>query len=499
MEARRALLCAFLGLAAAAPTANAVTPTTDPADLATALNAQPGLVTGASFTARPSSGNPTGVAPSYGPNALPLDNSTFAVMSNGSARLPPEPGYPAGRDTDLGTTARGAYDVTILHLSLDVPTNANCLALGFDFFTMDFSGSSSDFRDTFFAELDPASPWSAPTGPTVTAPANFATDANGFVSYLSTSGTPARGYNGELVTTNATDTGYDGALGFVTARTPVTPGSHSVDLSILDRGDHHIDSGVLIDNLRTFTRTDGHCAMGIAPGDTDFAAPAVTITAPANGSSAESPTPVLSGAAGTDSADQSTVSVAIYAGAGATGTPLETVNAAVNAGQWQATPASLAPGTYTAQAAQTDASGNAGLSATTTFAVTAPATVTTGPTRAQVAAALDTTASDLRKSLAKLPISKLLKQGSLTVKNVKALSAGKFVMSLKSSSKRPATLATVTRSVTVAGRYTLRLKLTAAGKKLLRKSRKLSGTLSLSFTPKGGGTVKRSTRVTIKR
>jgi hypothetical protein len=514
MEARRALLCAFLMLAAFAPAANAVTPTNDPAALTTALTGQAGLVTASSFTARPSSGLPTGVGPSYGPNAVPTDGSTFAVLSNGGVPLPAEPGYPAGRSTNLGSSARSANDVTILHLTLDVPANANCLALQFDFFTMDFSAASPDFRDTFFAELDPAAAWSAPSGPTVTAPANFATDASGFVSYLSTTGSPPRGYNGELATTNATGTGYDGALGFVTARTPVTPGSHTLDLSIFDRGDHMVDSGVLVDNLRTFRRTDGRCSPGIAPGDTDFAAPAVTLTAPADGSSTDNAAPVLSGAAGADSGDAPSVSVAIYAGAAATGTPLQSVNGAVNAGQWQATPAALAPGTYTAQATQTDASGNPGVSGTSTFTVTAPAAppasqtpppTKSGPTTAQFAATVETAASSVSKSLEKLHITKLLKQGGFTVKDIEALGAGKFVLSLTTSSKRSGraaattTLAGVTRVVSAPGRYTLKLKLTAAGKKLLRKSRKLSGTVTVIFTPKGGSAIKRSSRVMIRR
>ena len=42
---------------------------------------------------------------------------------------------------------------------------------------------------------------------------------------------------------NALGTGYLGALGFATAQTPVSPGSHTLDLSILDRGDGDYDSG----------------------------------------------------------------------------------------------------------------------------------------------------------------------------------------------------------------------------------------------------------------
>ena len=48
----------------------------------------------------------------------------------------------------------------------------------------------------------------------------------------------------------AAGTTYDGATPALTAATPLTPGMHSLYLSIFDQGDHVYDSAVFVDNLR---------------------------------------------------------------------------------------------------------------------------------------------------------------------------------------------------------------------------------------------------------
>jgi hypothetical protein len=120
----------------------------------------------------------------------------------------------------------------------------------------------------------------------------------------------------------------------------------------------------------------------------DTVGPAPTLTTPANHSYVASTTPTVSGAAGTQSADSghsadsTTVTVKIYAGATPTGTVLQTLAGTVTSGTWTVTPAALA-GTaqYTAQVTQTDAAGNSA-TANTTFIVDnqAPTVTVTAPT-----------------------------------------------------------------------------------------------------------------------
>ena len=102
----------------------------------------------------------------------------------------------------------------------------------------------------------------------------------------------------------------------------------------------------------------------------DGAAPAVTLTSPLDGSTVRTLTPVLSGAAGTAPGDASAVTVSLFSGKKASGTPVRVLTAQVSAGRWTATvfPA-IGRGTYTAQAVQSDAAGNVGRSAPATFAV----------------------------------------------------------------------------------------------------------------------------------
>ena len=101
----------------------------------------------------------------------------------------------------------------------------------------------------------------------------------------------------------------------------------------------------------------------------DTTAPPVTLTAPANGASTNSATPALSGAAGNAAGDSATVTVRIYAGATATGSPVQTLTPTRSGATWSAIAATLAQGTYTAQATQTDAAGNTGTSSANTFTV----------------------------------------------------------------------------------------------------------------------------------
>jgi hypothetical protein len=140
---------------------------------------------------------------------------------------------------------------------------------------------------------------------------------------------------------------------------------------------------------------DGDGGVGTSAPNTftiDTAAPAVTLDAPANGSSLVDGTPTFSGAAGTAPGDSSTVTVKVYAGSSASGSPVQTRQATASGGAWSvaASPA-LADGTYTARAEQGDHASNTGLSAASTFTVDTAAPNVTLTTPADGSVSSDTT------------------------------------------------------------------------------------------------------------
>lgn len=107
----------------------------------------------------------------------------------------------------------------------------------------------------------------------------------------------------------------------------------------------------------------------------DSQASTVTVTAPTAGSTTTSLSPTFTGTAGnqaadtTHSADSTTVTVKVYAGATATGTPVQTLTTTESSGAWSvaASSALTAGSTYTVQASQADGVGNTGTSAAVTF------------------------------------------------------------------------------------------------------------------------------------
>ncbi|HEX5851598.1 MAG TPA: Ig-like domain-containing protein [Solirubrobacteraceae bacterium] len=104
----------------------------------------------------------------------------------------------------------------------------------------------------------------------------------------------------------------------------------------------------------------------------DGHAPGVTLTTPADASTTSSSSQPLAGAAGTAAGDSATVTIHLYAGTSAAGSPLQAVLVQASAGAWTAAFGGLEPGTYTARAEQRDDVGNIGLSAPATFTVTTP-------------------------------------------------------------------------------------------------------------------------------
>ena len=109
------------------------------------------------------------------------------------------------------------------------------------------------------------------------------------------------------------------------------------------------------------------------------------------------------------------------------------------------------------------------------------------------------------KALAKTRISALLKKG-YSVKGLTTSGAGDIDASLTgdtakgASASKTVTIAKGKRKVGRRGTWTVKLKLTKAGRKLLKKSRRAKVKLTVGFKPKGGRRSKRtSPAVKLKR
>jgi peptidoglycan/xylan/chitin deacetylase (PgdA/CDA1 family) len=117
----------------------------------------------------------------------------------------------------------------------------------------------------------------------------------------------------------------------------------------------------------------------------DVVPPAVAIASPANGSTVTSPTLTASGTAGTAAGDAIQVTLKVYAGTTPGGTALQTLTAPVATdGGWTVNVSSLANGTYTLQATQSDQAGNTGTSNPVTVTVATPVLRVTSVTPATV-------------------------------------------------------------------------------------------------------------------
>jgi len=226
--------------------ADTIDPGASASDLAQAIAADPSVVAGASLVTRPPGGAPTGLL-SQPFAGFPRLGQTAVILSTGDVTLAPQPndsdssGLDAGGGPVRGDTDR---DVTVLRIDLSVPQGDNCL-VGIDFrFLSDeypeFVGSQ--FNDAFIAELD-TSTWTT-SGSSIIAPANFAFDSTGNVISINAAGVTS------MTAGNAAGTTFDGATPILTAATPITPGAHSLFVSIFDQGDNIYDSAVLVDNLR---------------------------------------------------------------------------------------------------------------------------------------------------------------------------------------------------------------------------------------------------------
>jgi hypothetical protein len=250
-----ALTVAPLAGAAITPVANTPAGATT---IANAIAANPAQVVDAAFLTAPPSNDPNGIADSA-LTEFPTNGSTFGILTSGSVSNVDNPGLFTSVN-DGGGAVRGTTDrdVSILRIDLAAPVGTNCLTFDFKFLSEEwpfYVGSA--FNDAFIAELD-ASTWTT-AGSAIMAPNNFAFDSSNNVVSVNSTGlggmTTAEGagtaYDGGGSTTVAPPAGGSAGAGSVllSASTQVTPGLHSLFLSLFDQGDQILDSAVFLDNL----------------------------------------------------------------------------------------------------------------------------------------------------------------------------------------------------------------------------------------------------------
>lgn len=178
---------------------------------------------------------------------FPLSGQYAAMLSTGNATTITQPNSSGSTGTSFGGPPRRGNtdrDVTVLRVDLNVPQSSNCLVgLDFRFLSEEYpEWVGSSFNDAFIAELD-RSTWTT-SGSTITAPDNFAFDPTGNPVTINAAGQTS------MKPEHAEGTTFDGATPLLTAATPLTPGAHSLYLSIFDQGDTAYDSAVIVDNLR---------------------------------------------------------------------------------------------------------------------------------------------------------------------------------------------------------------------------------------------------------
>ncbi len=223
--------------------------------IAKAIVSTPSQLVGATWHKLPPSGRPAAVATTP-LLSFPRAGKSYGLLSTGRASAITLPNYTDSlSNNNKGNPYRGTRDTVILRIDIDAPRTARCLSLNFRFLSDEYPEFvGSDYNDAFLAELD-RSTWTALTGgPRISAPRNFAKVR--FNRNVSVNGA------GEYAVrpSRASGTTYDAGTRRLRASTPISPGRHSVFLSIFDQGDHQYDSTVMLDRLVASNRTP--CVSG---------------------------------------------------------------------------------------------------------------------------------------------------------------------------------------------------------------------------------------------
>ncbi len=202
----------------------------------------------------------TEAPPPTGLTGFPTAGSSFGILSSGDVHtiattLSNESESTSTEYQDqTGTTPRGgAFDWTTLRLDVEVPGGDNCLALDYRFLSEEFPEFvGSQFNDAFVAEIG-SSTWSVGESGELSRPNDFASSLEGTPISVNGVGPAA------VTPQEAEGTYFDAATGLITTKTPITPGPHSIYLSIFDASDHILDSAVFLDNLRFINEDPSTC------------------------------------------------------------------------------------------------------------------------------------------------------------------------------------------------------------------------------------------------
>ncbi|HEX7298603.1 MAG TPA: Ig-like domain-containing protein, partial [Solirubrobacteraceae bacterium] len=306
-------------------------------------------------------------APSNATATVPSGNGTVAVSWNASPAVngvSPQGYYLLRHQTGGGTVAACGTSAT----SLTTATSCNDSSVPNGSYTYTVIAKKHSFTASTTSNEVTVINDTVPPTVTVNQKAGQADPANALpILYTVTFSEPVTGFDASDLTRGGTSTGGTVA---------VTGSGASYEISV---------SGAPTDGTLTFSIAANKAQDAAGNGNTsststdnsvtyDATAPALTLTTPANGSATNDTTPTISGAAGNAATDSSTVTVKIYSGTGTGGTVLQTLTPTRSGATWTTTAATLAQGTYTVQATQTDTAGNVATSAANTFTVdtTAP-------------------------------------------------------------------------------------------------------------------------------
>lgn len=244
-----------------------------PQTAAQAIVNDPGtLATGASLPERAYGGtgapSPLGVGDKSNatlPTTLvdfPTFGNTYAILSSGQINDIASVTNPAGNHTfdfdnqfedALKQRGDGPEDWTVWKINVNVPANHGCVALDYRFLSEeypDFVGKK--YNDAFIAEIDSTS-WSVAADGAITRPNDFAVSGEGQPISVNGVGDTA------MFPTEAEGTYFNAATALITTKHAITPGAHSIYLSVFDAGDSSLDSAIFLDNLRFTTESSATC------------------------------------------------------------------------------------------------------------------------------------------------------------------------------------------------------------------------------------------------
>ena len=259
----------------------------------------------------------------------------------------------------------------------------------------------------------------------ITAPAENATVATATPSVTGTAGTAAD--DGQV-----TVTVRDPAGALIASRVVAvgTDGTWTVALAALADGAYVV----------TAEQTDSAGNVGTSGPrhfSVDRAAPTVTLTSPAPGSALVGTSLTASGAAGSASGDAATVTLAVYAGSAATGTPVRQVSGAVTGGAWTATATGLTARTYTLVARQSDAAGNVGSSSAVTVTLAAAGMAVTSANPTTIGQGATSRTVTLAGSAIPVGATAVVQGGGVTVTSSTRLSATSLRLVLAADAAAP--------------------------------------------------------------